>query len=553
MNVTAPVPQFQPSSEAARFKPTDSMDSGSNSVGGQDFSNALHQADNKPARKSAASKNGQDSQGGSQLPAGGNTPPSALPPAPIPPPVQNAPTAAPPAGSSGAAAAIASNTTASGTAPAGPALLPSGTGSQNANSPAATAAGDAAAPLPQTAVQAAAITPPVLPVLPSNESAATDSTSPDGGGQSAGALNDASPPAGTAAAAAAAAAASNATAAAQKSAAAIAAASPTANQVGAQLAAAGQAKAASPLQGNQPTHTVRDSAADLAAGAASTSSSADATAATDNAAQTAVAAAAAVASARAANASDSDDPASQDQMATPDTGPKAAVAATPAMAAPVAAALAGAHAVAATAATTAVANARTIMNLANVNAGVTDKASHDNNPDASLTTALADGSVGAAQLMSSAPATDTAAPTTFKITPPVETADFSQGLADRVSFMVDGNISSAKLQVNPPALGPIEVRIALQGAHAQVSFTSHSALTRDALESSAPKLREMLGQQGFGQVSVDVSQGSYQDRSAQSSPYQGSSTGDRDNGLSAVQPSIRPHARAATGVLDAYA
>jgi flagellar hook-length control protein FliK len=394
----------------------------------------------------------------------------------------------------------------------------------------------------------------VLPVLPSNESAATDSTSPDGGGQSAGALNDASPPAGTAAAAAAAAAASNATAAAQKSAAAIAAASPTANQVGgAQLAAAGQAKAASPLQGNQPTHTVRDSAADLAAGAASTSSSADATAATDNAAQTAVAAAAAVASARAANASDSDDPASQDQMATPDTGPKAAVAATPAMAAPVAAALAGAHAVAATAATTAVANARTIMNLANVNAGVTDKASHDNNPDASLTTASADGSVGAAQLMSSAPATDTAAPTTFKITPPVETADFSQGLADRVSFMVDGNISSAKLQVNPPALGPIEVRIALQGAHAQVSFTSHSALTRDALESSAPKLREMLGQQGFGQVSVDVSQGSYQDRSAQSSPYQGSSTGDRDNGLSAVQPSIRPHARAATGVLDAYA
>jgi flagellar hook-length control protein FliK len=553
MNVTAPVPQFRPSSDAAQFKPTDSMDSGSNSVGGQDFSSTLHEADNKPARKSVASKSSQDSQGGSQSPAGGNTPPSTLPPAPTPP-VQNAPTAAPPTGTSGAAAPVASNATASGTAPAGPALPPTGTGSQNANSPAALAAGDAAAPLPQTAVQAAGLPPPVLPA---NESAATDSTGPDGAGQSAGAVNVASTPPATAAAAeaaaAAAAASSSAAAAAQKSAAAIAAASPTVNPVSAQLAAASQAKAAAPLQGNQPTHTVRDSAADLAASTASTSSSSNATAAADTAAQTAVATAAAVAAARAGNASDSDDPASQDQSATPDTGPKAAVAAAPAMPAPVAAALAGAHAVAATAATTAVPDARAIMNLANVNAGVTDKASHDNNPDTSLTAASTDGSVGAAQLMSSAPTTDTPAPTTFKITPPVETADFSQGVADRVSFMVDGNISSAKLQVNPPALGPIEVRIALQGSHAQVSFTSHSALTRDALESGAPKLREMLGSQGFGQVSVDVSQGSYQDRSAQSSPYQGSTVGARDSSIDAVQSAPRSSARIATGVLDAYA
>ena len=45
-------------------------------------------------------------------------------------------------------------------------------------------------------------------------------------------------------------------------------------------------------------------------------------------------------------------------------------------------------------------------------------------------------------------------------------------------------------------------------------MTSHSAVTRDALESSSPKLREMLGAQGFGQVSVDISQRSFQERSA---------------------------------------
>ena len=308
-----------------------------------------------------------------------------------------------------------------------------------------------------------------------------------------------------------------------------------------------------PSQGTQPAHAVRDPATDLTASTASTNSSGDATAATDNAAQNAVAAAAAATAARAGNVSDSDDPASQDQLATPDTGPKPAVAAAPTMPAPVAAALAGAHVVAATAATTAVANARTIVNLADANAGIADKTSRDNNPDTSLTAASPDGSVGAAQLMSSAPATDTSTPATFKINPPVETPDFSQGVADRVSFMVDGNISSAKLQVNPPALGPIEVRIALQGSHAQVSFTSHSALTRDALESSAPKLREMLGSQGFGQVSVDVSQGSYQDRSAQSSPYQSTTTGARENSVDAVQSAPRSSARASTAVLDAYA
>jgi len=86
--------------------------------------------------------------------------------------------------------------------------------------------------------------------------------------------------------------------------------------------------------------------------------------------------------------------------------------------------------------------------------------------------------------------------------------------------MMDGNLGTAKLQVNPPALGPIEVRIALQAGHAQVWLSSHSAVTRDALESSAPKLREMLGSQGFAQVSVDISQRSFQERSPPSHAYE---------------------------------
>jgi flagellar hook-length control protein FliK len=122
-----------------------------------------------------------------------------------------------------------------------------------------------------------------------------------------------------------------------------------------------------------------------------------------------------------------------------------------------------------------------------------DKRSHANSPDASLSGASNDGSVGAAQLLTSNTSTDSVPTPTFKVAAGVDTAQFGQGVADRVALMMDGNLTSAKLQVNPPALGPIEVRIALQGGHAQIWLSSHSALTRDALESSSPKLREMLG------------------------------------------------------------
>ena len=126
-----------------------------------------------------------------------------------------------------------------------------------------------------------------------------------------------------------------------------------------------------------------------------------------------------------------------------------------------------------------------------------------------------------------------------------------RSVADRVSLMMDGNLTNAKLQVNPPALGPIEVRIALQGGHAQVSFSSHSAVTRDALESSSEKLREMLGSQGFSSVSVDISHRSFQERSPQSQAYQSAPSAGADAPVLTQAPlSI---ARNASGLLDAYA
>ena len=171
------------------------------------------------------------------------------------------------------------------------------------------------------------------------------------------------------------------------------------------------------------------------------------------------------------------------------------------------------------------------------------------------------GSDGAAALqqLTSTPtssSTDSTPPATLRVQAPVDSADFPQGVADRVSFAVDNNWSSAKLQVNPPQLGPIDLQIAVQGDHAQVMMSTHSAVTREALESSLPKLKEMLGSQGFTQVSVDISQRSFQDRSAFSQPYTWTKAASGTPSAAAVAPVSAPSSavtRASAGVLDAYA
>jgi flagellar hook-length control protein FliK len=171
--------------------------------------------------------------------------------------------------------------------------------------------------------------------------------------------------------------------------------------------------------------------------------------------------------------------------------------------------------------------------------------------------ARVDGTAGAAQAMSgisNTASTDAAAQPTFKVGAGVDSGEFGHGVANQIASMVDGNISSAKLNVNPPALGPIEVRIAVQGDQAQVFMTSHSAVTRDALQASTPKLREMLGEQGFAQVSVDISQRSFQDRTPTAQAYEWNSSADRKGySAAATAAGLISVTRAASGIVDAYA
>jgi flagellar hook-length control protein FliK len=146
---------------------------------------------------------------------------------------------------------------------------------------------------------------------------------------------------------------------------------------------------------------------------------------------------------------------------------------------------------------------------------------------------------------------DSAPAPTVSVHADVDSAEFPQGVADKVSLVVDNGWSSAKLSVNPPQLGPIDLQIAVQGAHAQVAMSTHSAVTREALESSVPALRNMLNSQGFTQVSVDISQRSFQERSAPEQGYNRTSGSARDT--APVSSSSAQVSRAPIGMLDTYA
>lgn len=92
-------------------------------------------------------------------------------------------------------------------------------------------------------------------------------------------------------------------------------------------------------------------------------------------------------------------------------------------------------------------------------------------------------------------------------------------IADRVMWMVQGEQQFAKLQLNPPNLGPLEVRISVHQDQTSVSFLAQHAAVREALEAALPRLREMFDQQSLQLVRADVSdpgaqQGGNADRSS---------------------------------------
>ena len=119
---------------------------------------------------------------------------------------------------------------------------------------------------------------------------------------------------------------------------------------------------------------------------------------------------------------------------------------------------------------------------------------------------------------------------TTTVETPFRQPGWDQALSERVLWAANQKMQSAEIKLNPPQLGPIEVRIQMHQDQAQVSFTSQHAAVREALEAALPRLREMFSASGF-ELDVNVSQHSF----AQQRQTQGFGAGQQRAGSSAEE------------------
>ncbi|MGZ8159045.1 MAG: flagellar hook-length control protein FliK [Methylobacter sp.] len=92
------------------------------------------------------------------------------------------------------------------------------------------------------------------------------------------------------------------------------------------------------------------------------------------------------------------------------------------------------------------------------------------------------------------------------ITKPLSHPEWNKDLGERIVWMSSKAIPSAEIRLNPQHLGPISVRVNVTDDQATVVFTAQHAATREAIEASVPKLREMMGAQQLNLAEVNVSQ-----------------------------------------------
>lgn len=97
---------------------------------------------------------------------------------------------------------------------------------------------------------------------------------------------------------------------------------------------------------------------------------------------------------------------------------------------------------------------------------------------------------------------------------------WDKAISQRVTWMLQDQLKSATLTVNPPHLGPIQVHIQLDNQQINVQFISGLPEVRQALQDAIPALESLMNQSGLqlGQSDVSDQQKPSQDQSPAAKP-----------------------------------
>ena len=82
---------------------------------------------------------------------------------------------------------------------------------------------------------------------------------------------------------------------------------------------------------------------------------------------------------------------------------------------------------------------------------------------------------------------------------------FAPALGQQIDVWMKGGVQHAEVQLSPQDLGPIRVKIEMQGDQTRVHMTADVQSTRDALQQAMPQLSEQLGTVGLSLSGSSVS------------------------------------------------
>lgn len=100
---------------------------------------------------------------------------------------------------------------------------------------------------------------------------------------------------------------------------------------------------------------------------------------------------------------------------------------------------------------------------------------------------------------------ETAQASPLTTTPNFYSPKWQESVTDKVMWMSAKGLKEATIQLDPPELGHMTIKVAVVQEQAQVSFTVQNASVREALDSHAIRLREMFAEEGIDLADVDVS------------------------------------------------
>ena len=140
---------------------------------------------------------------------------------------------------------------------------------------------------------------------------------------------------------------------------------------------------------------------------------------------------------------------------------------------------------------------------------------------------------------------------------PLPSPRFAQEVGARLQWIAEQQGGEATLRISPDGLGPVEIRLKLDGDRVELGFTATQQDTRQALQDALPKLREMLAQQGLQLGHADVGQKHAQSSNDDSAKTAKGFAGDDEGDAIVLAAPARGldviAGRSGRGILDLYA